>query len=52
MPIEKKGGYIGAEATFCTNEQLTRLDKNRLKRQIFRNRGDGGFLSTSARYLC
>ena len=29
MPFEKKGGCIGAEATFCTNEKLTRLDKKK-----------------------
>ena len=37
MPFEKKGGCIGAEATFCTNEKLTRIDKKKSRMQLFRN---------------
>lgn len=29
MPFEKKCECVGAEATFCTNEKLTRIDKKK-----------------------
>ena len=38
MPFEKKCECVGAEATFCTNEKLTRIDKKKKSRlQSFRN---------------
>ena len=37
MPFEKKCECVGAEATFCTNEKLTRIDKKKSRMQLFRN---------------
>lgn len=43
MPFEKKGGCIGAEATFCTNEKLTRLDQKKIKKANIQKLQEMGF---------
>lgn len=51
MKFEMKCGCVGAEATFFSDEKLTRIDINKIKKATIQKLHGMVFLSTSAKYL-